>query len=71
MEGAVPLQTMQLSDVTRERDFLLKQVDTLSVKLVNLDGQLNRERTKSSMLQVSWQCHNSIVMNSNNNFDFS
>ena len=51
MEGKVALRSpkMQLSDVTRERD---KEVDQLSTKVINLEGQLNRERTTTSMLQV-------------------
>ena len=43
---------MQLSQVTKERDSLLKQSDTLTAQLANLEGQLGREKTKSSTLQV-------------------
>ena len=52
LEGELPLQKMQLSQVTKERDSLQKQLDTLTAQLANLEGQFGREKTKSSTLQV-------------------
>ena len=57
LEGELPLQKMQLSQVTKERDSLQKQVDTLTAQLANLEGQFSREKTKSSTLQVHTFLH--------------
>lgn len=52
LEGELPLQKMQLSQVIKERDSLQKQLDTLTAQVANLEGQFAREKTKSSTLQV-------------------
>ena len=52
LEGEVPLQKMQLSQVIKERNGLQKQLDTMTAQLANLEGQFGREKTKSSTLQV-------------------
>ena len=54
LEGELPLQKMQLSQVSKERDSLLKQLDTLTAQIANLEGQFGREKTKSSTLQVRY-----------------
>lgn len=43
--------SLQIMQLTSERDTLL-QVDMLRIKLANLEGEFDRERKNSSMLQV-------------------
>lgn len=44
--------SLQIMQLTSERDTLLQQVDMLRIKLANLEGEFDRERKNSSMLQV-------------------
>ena len=52
LEGELPLQKMQLSQVVKEKDSLQKQLDTLTAQLANSEGQVGREKIKASTLQV-------------------
>jgi hypothetical protein len=57
LEGELPLQKIQLSQVIKERDSLQKQLDTLTAQLTNSDGQFGREKMKASTLQVHTFTH--------------
>ena len=62
MEGKIlQLPRMELSDVTKESDTLRQQADKLSAEVVNLEGQLTRERMTSSMLQVICLCDSAYM----------
>ena len=52
LEGELPLQKMQLSQVVKEKDSLQKQLDTLTVQLANSESQVGREKIKATTLQV-------------------
>ena len=53
LEGELPQPKVQLSQVKRERDSLVKQLDAMSTKLANLESQFSREKTSSATLQVN------------------